>query len=463
MTFHDIFMKLDLPLTSARRHSVALLSSLFLCPLASAYVCYAHLDHYGIATKFILSYILLEIVFYLFEGLRFARICRSQNVATNSTRMQQAMEQFSSLTDIINIKEFLEGWFLGSKISDIHEGNMEEFIAYGFYSKKADELSLSEQKQIKGFLGKTCDTYRISFPKGYNPNIKFMGHTIEPIRAFHKPLIVYLIMELVGLCCHVVLGMYGFRKMETSGITKWICRPTAYHDEKSPVVFIHGIGFGVLPYIHFILSLRSQERNRTFILVEMRHVAMRVCSSDAPDLTYLAHDIVDSMEYLGYKRGIFIAHSYGTFVLSQILQSRNSSVDQAFLIDPVCLMTCHPKLTSNFVYRSFQGFPSSFKRFMDLVQLFFSRDLTLAQTFCRRLNGMEIMIWPEDLPKDVKNVIILSEKDPLIPIALVEQQFAKIDHAVIIMNKNHTHGQFLFDLKCLKYLVQNVLKKHFKD
>lgn len=463
MTFHDIFTRLNVPLKSSAWHSAVLLAGLLISPIAISYICHVHLEYHDIVTKLFLSYICFEVLFYLSESIRFARICRSENVAANSTRMEQAMEQFGSLKSIINIQEFLEGWFLGSKMGEIHQGNMIEFIAYGFYSKRVEELTSSEKAQIESFLTDTCDTYGISFPKGYNPDVKFMGHTIEPIRAFHKPLMVYLLMEIVGMCCHSILYVYGFKRMKQMGITKWIYLPRTVDHDKTPIVFLHGIGFGVLPYIHFIISLVSAEKNRAFILVEMRHVAMRIYSNDAPDLTSLAHDIVDAMEHAGYEKGIFIAHSYGTFVLSQILQSRNSSVDQAFLIDPVCLMTCHPKLTSNFVYRTFQGLPVSFKRFMDLVQFVFSRDLTLAQTFCRRFNGMEIMIWPEDLPKHAKNVIVLSGKDPLIPIALVQEQFKEVDHCHTVVNNDHTHGQFLGDLQYLKFLVHHVFKKHLRD
>ena len=464
MTFHDIFTRIDLPLISAACHRAILIASLLFCPLVSAYFCSAYLEDHGLATKIFLSYMSFEIVFYLSESLRFARITRSQNVSVNSLRMSFAMEQFLKLKNLnTKIEDFLEGWFMGNKVSDIRQGNMVEFIAYGFYSKKTEELTAPEKARIGSFLQDTCDTYDISFQEGYNPDVKFMGHTIEPIRAFHKPLILYLLMEFVGICSHSVLYLYGFKRMKHGGITKWIYRPGTCEDTKPPFVFLHGIGFGVLPYIHFIISIINMQRDRVFILVEMRHVALRMYSNDAPNLTSLASDIVDAMEYAGYDKGIFIAHSYGTFVLAQILQSTRSSVFQAFLIDPVCLMTCHPKLTSNFVYRSFQGLPVSFRRFMDLVQFIFSRDLTLAQTFCRRFNGMEIMLWPDDFPDNAKNVIVLSGKDPLIPIDLVQEQFKEVNHTVIVVNSNHTHGQFLSDFGYLKFLIHHVFKKHIED
>lgn len=427
------------------------------------YISQAHLDFRHVFLTLFVTYVSLELTFYLFECLRFARICRSPNVATNSRRMELAMQQFSSLAGIIDIEEFLEGWFLGSKVSQIYRGNMVEFIAYGFYSKKMEHLSTQERKQIEAFLSKTSEDYGVFFPEGYNSKVKFMGHTIEPIRAFHKPLIVYLLMEMIGMCSMIILYLQGFRRIQTKGVAKWIRRPQTCDNKKGPVIFLHGVGFGVLPYFHFISSLLSLDESRAFILVEMRHVAMRLCPDDAPDLMSLAIDIVDTMEDMGYARGTFIAHSYGSFVLSQILQSRNSSVEKVCLIDPVSLMTCHPKLTSNFVYRSFQGLSLSSKRFMDLIQFVFSRDLTLAQTFCRRFNGMEVMIWPDDLPKHAKNIIVLSGKDPLIPTSLVREQFKEVNHAKVVVNDHHTHGQFLYDFKYLNYLVHHVFKKHLNE
>jgi hypothetical protein len=120
-------------------------------------------------------------------------------------------------------------------------------------------------------------------------------------------------------------------------------------------------------------------------------------------------------------------------------------------------MTCHPKLTRNFVYRSYQGWPlASKKRFMDWIQLLFSRDLTIADTFCRHLNGMDVNVFTHDFPVpegDKKHLLVLSGQDPLVPAHLVKKQFKGAAHVDTLLNERHGHGDFLFDSKYLAYLV----------
>jgi hypothetical protein len=56
------------------------------------------------------------------------------------------------------------------------------------------------------------------------------------------------------------------------------------------------------------------------------------------------------------------------------------------LVDPVCMMTCSPQLLSNFIYK----LPSvletkSISGVLDFLRFLCSRDLIIAQAFCRRL------------------------------------------------------------------------------
>ena len=45
------------------------------------------------------------------------------------------------LGSIFGIQEFMSGWFKDAPFESIKRGNVEEFIAYGFYCKRVDELT----------------------------------------------------------------------------------------------------------------------------------------------------------------------------------------------------------------------------------------------------------------------------------------------------------------------------------
>jgi hypothetical protein len=98
------------------------------------------------------------------------------------------------------------------------------------------------------------------------------------------------------------------------------------------------------------------------------------------------------------------------------------------------------------------------------VQLLFSRDLTIADTFCRHLNGMDVNVFAHDFPTSTttetrKHLIVLSGQDPLVPASLVAKQFKGADHIDVLYNDKHSHGDFLFDSKYLAYLVVDICSR----
>lgn len=51
------------------------------------------------------------------------------------------------------------------------------------------------------------------------------------------------------------------------------CRAAASKDHLHPIVFLHGVGAGLLPYIPFLLRVTALER--PVMAVEYKHLSMR--------------------------------------------------------------------------------------------------------------------------------------------------------------------------------------------
>jgi hypothetical protein len=86
-----------------------------------------------------------------------------------------------------------------------------------------------------------------------------------------------------------------------------------------PIVFLHGVGFGVLPYLHFIRDVMKACPASPVIVLEMPHVALRLCK-EAAEIDAVAESAVNALKRLGAEKACFVGHSYGTFVISRILQ-----------------------------------------------------------------------------------------------------------------------------------------------
>lgn len=101
--------------------------------------------------------------------------------------------------------------------------------------------------------------------------------------------------------------------------------PKGHHNHQEegnnaiPIVFLHGVGFGCLPYLHFLNMLMKTCHTNPFIIVEVPHVALRLCW-EALDVDTVAMAAVTAVKSMGYQKACFIGHSYGSFCVSRIAQ-----------------------------------------------------------------------------------------------------------------------------------------------
>ena len=51
---------------------------------------------------------------------------------------------------------------------------MEEFIAYGFYTERIEELPRDRRRQIAEFITRVEEGWGVQFLEGRNPDISFM-------------------------------------------------------------------------------------------------------------------------------------------------------------------------------------------------------------------------------------------------------------------------------------------------
>lgn len=62
------------------------------------------------------------------------------DVSLDLQRICQVKQRFLKLHGIFEIEAFLSGWFNGAPLAAIKRGNVEEFVAYGFYTRSLSSL-----------------------------------------------------------------------------------------------------------------------------------------------------------------------------------------------------------------------------------------------------------------------------------------------------------------------------------
>merc|ERR1719469_1545282 len=120
-----------------------------------------------------------------------------------------------------------------------------------------------------------------------------------------------------------------------------------------PLVFCHGIGVSVLPYLHMIEDLLrwgALPDERDVFLVSMPNISMRI-QEDAPSMAETVACIVDMLDSWDVSGAHFVGHSFGSCILSWMVQRAPSRVLALTFMDPVVFMLAKPDVSYNFMYR----------------------------------------------------------------------------------------------------------------
>lgn len=104
-----------------------------------------------------------------------------------------------------------------------------------------------------------------------------------------------------------------------------------------PIVFLHGVGAGLLPYLFLIFRLAAL--GRPMILPHSKHVSMRLVSW-IPTVDDMADATAAMLAAHGFTRTSVLAHSYGTMVASRLVMKYPQLVHSMCLTDPVSWFGC---------------------------------------------------------------------------------------------------------------------------
>ncbi|ORE12576.1 hypothetical protein BCV71DRAFT_246819 [Rhizopus microsporus] len=247
------------------------------------------------------------------------------------------------LEAIDQAETWLPGWFTLAndlvkhpKFEDIYRDNLAEWLSWAFFnlpleSVLQDESTTQElHKMINDFENK----FHIKLKEGYNEDVVAYRLTLDPLLAYPRPLAFYVLVlfltNIFGFVCQFLWGMKRFGPENRS--TVWSLMdpqqspypsshigpekvPYWFRDgnrRKKPIVFIHGIGGGLMCYITFVAKLVTLDAPIFFI--ELPFVAMN-CVEEVPTAQETVRDIQQMLQRHGCTDAVFVGHSLAVLTL----------------------------------------------------------------------------------------------------------------------------------------------------
>ena len=381
----------------------------------------------------------------------------------------------------VDPREWLRTWLCDAPFDDIAREDMENFLSWAFWGfalpghsppsadASAGHLSEDDRADLRemGDLFEEHACHR--FPRATGaPALPLQSFTLEPLDGSYFPLCLYAATRVLNNGYRCLLLWRGFRRERAGDLHYFVKEPPASPAaEKRKLVeagggdgactiFLHGIGLGLVGYftaVSKLLGLQRRGQAGAVVLVENPQVCLH-CSPrplpipaavDALRAIVDRHGTPQRARPGGEKGAVFIAHSFGTCMLSWVVHELPGRCLGAVFIDPVCFLLHLKTVCYNFVYKRI------FPKYGPMAIL--RSDLFINYAIRRQFWWMHNACFAEELP--CPTIVVLAEKDEVGPVAAVEKYLRRVPtgctaddgrprHAELITLPGVTHGSMLY-------------------
>ncbi|QKF94256.1 alpha-beta hydrolase fold protein [Fadolivirus algeromassiliense] len=338
-----------------------------------------------------------------------------------------------------------KSYYTPIEIENIPRNKMIKWVSYNLYFKSLWQLTPEEIQHASDVLYKIEIKLNIKFYDISNPDIYFLKFGNNKIECSNRPSIICSILELLKDTCYFSMYMFNFDKYKIKNTNIVYFH---YHNpnNKQTVIFIHGFGFGIEPYLYYILRLKNKFN---LIVLILPNISNMEYARTMKQITY------DNMfpEYDTWRKAIksiiikhnidscsIIAHSFGTIIAALLLKDNwiNAKINKKVFIEPVCFIDKSYKIY-RYINEPQEG---NYGIVSKVFNQFIYKDIYLRYATQRFLYGPEF--WIHDYDSLANNtLIIVSEKDQVVPSDEIYNRMKKHNIECIYVNGAYHADMFM--------------------
>lgn len=428
---------------------------------------YAPLFELFLPLPFSILALLLEAVHYFFIIRRFETRLASPAEHPHTTREERRLVFERCLQNIPDPDKYLSLWSLRADPAEIKKENIRDFLRWAFFDRQ-DAGSDDIHDELDEYVTKTEELIGRPLAPGRG-GAKPMRLSFDPVQSLYHSVFWHITIGLVDSVTHLRMRWGGFkfhatsllanifhvfpprplaaleraRKQSPSEQLSYWYRPAVGGSATTlPIVFLHGIGIGLWPYVPFLSDLPP---TGPVLAVEILPICMRLTKTNIlarPD--FLRH-FKDILRQHGIDRFVLVGHSYGSVLTTQVLHDTElgPQVEAVVLIDPVTLLLHLPDVAYNFTRRM--------PRTANEWQLWYvaSMDPGIALVLGRHFFWRENVIWKDELVSGGrKAAVCLASRDLIVDTLSVARYLVYTDNLTDLARRKDLAG----DLKLAETL-----------
>ncbi|OQV08777.1 hypothetical protein CLAIMM_13000 [Cladophialophora immunda] len=332
---------------------------------------------------------------------------------------------------------YLSGWFLYTPLTALKRENVKDFFRWAFFNTDLTDTAYDDE--VEEYVQSFERRAGLNFEHG-RADVKCLRLTLDKVDALHRMLMSLLCISVVDVLTHAYLGFHDFHHYRTSirqlffdvfpprplslltthrsptkNLTYWY-RPHTSRTEL-PILFLHGIGVGLYPYMEFMKELNQGRQAKDGVIgilaVEMLPISSRI-TSPLPRKQEMCRQLRIILQHHGFERFVLVSHSYGSVISTHLLKTPELArmIASVVLVDPVSILLHQPDVAYNFIVRK----PKLANEW--LLWYFGSKDMGVAHTLSRTFFWSENILWKNDLLSHHATVFLVG-KDSIINAPLV--------------------------------------------
>jgi pimeloyl-ACP methyl ester carboxylesterase len=333
--------------------------------------------------------------------------------------------------------KFLHAWFHYEKTKDEYgrdivrepddqlpcKGDVDELYAWGFFGHDLPHLEPWMMEELDRMYDLLRDEFDIVFPPGKNEASRRrrpMRLSLDHVEPGYRPLIIYFLFGSIQFVAKLALRFVGFRCYRTRGGLKYWYRDkrtnfgaVSNDDSLLPTLFFHGIAPGGLaPYLPLVLWGFGRD-GRPLFLFENPAISFQICFH-SPSETETIHGVSEALQrHLNPDVGVnVVGHSFGSCQVTWLLHASQlrRRIRQIVLLDPVAILLSEPDVISNFLYARNAWKKKAKRKRLGVV----ANELFIEHYLRRQFAWYNAELWLEDIPKQCKTIVCLSENDDVL-------------------------------------------------
>ena len=334
------------------------------------------------------------------------------------------------------IDNFIRGWFGDDAAREcLRRTDVRSFFAWAAFSCDPADLGRTDAALLEGAVGDFGARHSIELRDDADPRAKACPPkrlTLEPMQCMWRPLFTYATIALLRGITQIILTAAGFvaHLDEPSGYKIWV-RSRASVDRlegtgfpehepashgKLPVVFFHGVSFGILPYLRLLRRICSK---RPCAIPEAPFISMtlRFATDSGVGIGGAIERLLDAQ---GWDRVILGGHSFGSVHAWWVRRALGPSrVAGVALLDPIGPLLFDSKVCHRFVYQT----P---RKLLEWIVYYSARsEVGIAHFMRRHFWWYNIVIFPDEMP-GVETLIGLSTRDEIVPAVPMHRMLARV-------------------------------------